>query len=110
MNHLPRGRSPNYKVCADGEQSGAEPTFPLRIASVRRNRYFHVHAAPAAEISDATKQPIPPSAYIGTGPYRFVEWKAGHEIILERFDKYVKRTDKHDGYAGERVAHFGLGD
>jgi peptide/nickel transport system substrate-binding protein len=54
----------------------------------------------------ATKQPIPPKDYIGTGPYRFVEWKAGHEIILERFDKYVGRSEKGDGYAGERVAYF----
>ena len=61
---------------------------------------------PKEVMENATKQPVPPSAYIGTGPYRFVDWKAGHEIILERFDKYVKRTDKSDGYAGERVAHF----
>lgn len=59
------------------------------------------------EIAEAaTKEPISPKNYIGTGPYRFVEWKAGHEIILERFDKYTKRTDKADGYAGERVAYF----
>ena len=57
-------------------------------------------------MENATKQPIAPSGYIGTGPYRFVEWKAGHEIILERFDKYAKRTEKSDGYAGERVAYF----
>ena len=61
---------------------------------------------PKEVMENATKQPIPPSGYIGTGPYRFVDWKAGHEIILERFDKYVKRTEKSDGYAGERVAYF----
>jgi peptide/nickel transport system substrate-binding protein len=61
---------------------------------------------PKEVMENATKQPIAPSGYIGTGPYRFVEWKAGHEIILERFDKYVKRTEKSDGYAGERVAYF----
>jgi peptide/nickel transport system substrate-binding protein len=61
---------------------------------------------PKEVVENATKEPIPPSGYIGTGPYRFVEWKAGHEIILERFDKYVKRTEKSDGYAGERVAYF----
>ena len=61
---------------------------------------------PKEIMETATKQPIAPKDYIGTGPYRFVEWKAGHEIILERFDKYVKRTEKADGYAGERVAYF----
>ena len=61
---------------------------------------------PKEIMETATKEPIPPKDYIGTGPYRFVEWKAGHEIILERFDKYVKRTEKADGYAGERMAYF----
>jgi peptide/nickel transport system substrate-binding protein len=61
---------------------------------------------PKEVMENATKQPIPPAAYIGTGPYRFVEWKAGHEIILERFDRYAKRTEKRDGDAGERVAYF----
>lgn len=61
---------------------------------------------PKEVMETATKQPIAPSGYIGTGPYRFVEWKAGHEIILERFDKYAKRAEKGSGYAGERVAYF----
>ena len=61
---------------------------------------------PKEIVEDAGKEPIPLKNYIGTGPYRFVEWKSGHEIILERFDKYVKRTEKADGYAGERNAYF----
>ena len=61
---------------------------------------------PKEIVETAGKEPIPLKNYIGTGPYRFVEWKSGHEIILERFDKYAKRTDKADGYAGERNAYF----
>jgi peptide/nickel transport system substrate-binding protein len=61
---------------------------------------------PKEVVEGAGKEPIPPKNYIGTGPYRFVEWKAGHEIILERFDKYAKRAEKADGYAGERNAYF----
>jgi peptide/nickel transport system substrate-binding protein len=61
---------------------------------------------PKEVVEDAGKEPIAPKNYIGTGPYRFVEWKSGNEIILERFDKYVKRTEKADGYAGERNAYF----
>ena len=61
---------------------------------------------PKEVMENATKEPIAPKDYIGTGPYRFVEWKAGHEIILERFDKYAKRTEKPNGYAGERTAYF----
>ncbi len=29
------------------------------------------------------------TATIGTGPYKFVEWKKGQEIVLEKFDGYV---------------------
>jgi len=59
------------------------------------------------EVADAAgKEPVPVKDYIGTGPYRFVEWKAGHEIILERFDKYANRSEKGDGYAGQRNAYF----
>lgn len=61
---------------------------------------------PKEVVEEAGKEPILPKNYIGTGPYRFVEWKSGHEIILERFDKYAKRTEKSDGYAGERAAYF----
>ena len=61
---------------------------------------------PKEVVEDAGKEPIAPKNYIGTGPYRFVDWKSGHEIILERSDKYAKRTEKSDGYAGERAAHF----
>jgi ABC-type transport system substrate-binding protein len=25
---------------------------------------------------------------VGTGPYRFVEWKAGQRIVLERYDDF----------------------
>jgi len=61
---------------------------------------------PKEIVEDAGKEPIAPKNYIGTGPYRFVEWKSGNEIILQRFDKYVKRAEKADGYAGERNAYF----
>ncbi len=54
----------------------------------------------------ATKQPIPESQYIGTGPYRFVERNPGRYILLEKFVDYVSRTDAPNGYGGKRVAQF----
>jgi len=54
----------------------------------------------------ATKQPIPESQYIGTGPYRFVERNPGRYILLEKFADYVSRTDAPNGYGGRRVAQF----
>ena len=54
----------------------------------------------------AGKEPIAPENYIGTGPYKFAEWKAGDYIRLVRFDRYVAREDKPSGFAGKRTAYF----
>jgi peptide/nickel transport system substrate-binding protein len=54
----------------------------------------------------ATKQPIPETQYIGTGPYRFVQRNPGRFILLEKLKDYVARADAPDGYGGKRVAQF----
>lgn len=46
------------------------------------------------------------SAYVGTGPYKFVEWIPGRHIILERFDDYSPREDVRGGLAGKKVAYL----
>lgn len=61
---------------------------------------------PKEIIEKAGAEPIGPDGYIGTGPYKFVEWRDGREIILKRFDDYVGRSEPADGYAGERIAYF----
>src|SRR5579864_8072537 len=55
------------------------------------------------EIADATgrgqlKQ------YVGTGPYRFVEWAPDRYVKLARFDRYAARAEAPSGYAGRREA------
>jgi len=40
---------------------------------------------------------------IGTGPFKFVEWKHGEYVTVTRFDDYVSPPgDKVDGYAGNK--------
>ena len=41
---------------------------------------------------------------IGTGPYRFVEWAEGQEIVLERYEDYQPVDMAASGYAGRREA------
>ncbi|WP_059370339.1 ABC transporter substrate-binding protein [Treponema endosymbiont of Eucomonympha sp.] len=44
--------------------------------------------------------------YIGTGPYRFAEWKLGQHILLEKFDGYVpygSPDEAVDGWAGYKA-------
>jgi len=42
---------------------------------------------------------------IGTGPYKFVEWKPDQYLLLERFDRYKPQPGPMSGYGGERIAY-----
>ncbi|MGH0053297.1 MAG: ABC transporter substrate-binding protein [Sphaerochaetaceae bacterium] len=47
--------------------------------------------------------------YIGTGPYKFVEWKLNDSIELEKFDDYVPYGDPEqplDGWSGYKHAYL----
>ena len=54
----------------------------------------------------AGSAPIDVSDYIGTGPYRFGEWRPNRYVELVRFDGYAGPSGDASGYAGERVANF----
>ena len=56
--------------------------------------------------SQAGGKPIDVKDYIGTGPYRFGEWKPNRHVELVRYDAYNSPPGAASGYAGERVAHF----
>lgn len=61
---------------------------------------------PKEVIENAGAEPLAHSAYIGTGPYEFIEWKEGRYILLKRFEDYSARSEEPDGYGGKRVAYF----
>jgi peptide/nickel transport system substrate-binding protein len=42
---------------------------------------------------------------IGTGPYKFVDWKPDRYVLLERFDQYTPQPGPMSGYGGERIAY-----
>ncbi|MEM2356111.1 MAG: ABC transporter substrate-binding protein [Candidatus Bathyarchaeia archaeon] len=63
-----------------------------------------IYPKEVAELADA--KPIPPEWYIGTGPYRFVEWIPGRWIKLVRFDKYVSPPGPTDGFTGLKVPYI----
>jgi peptide/nickel transport system substrate-binding protein len=44
--------------------------------------------------------------YIGTGPYRFVEWQPDVHILVERFDDYLSPEGEPNGYAGSKAAYL----
>ncbi len=48
---------------------------------------------------DAMTQPI------GTGPFKFVEWKPDRYLLLERFDQYKPQPGPVNGFGGERIPY-----
>jgi len=42
--------------------------------------------------------------YIGTGPYKFVEWAPDRYVHLTRFDQYAARSEPGNLYAGQKAA------
>src|SRR5437868_1332597 len=61
---------------------------------------------PAAIVSAAGNKPLGPQDYVGTGPYKFGEWRPNRYVELTRFDGYAPLGNPGDGYAGARVANF----
>ncbi len=43
---------------------------------------------------------------VGTGPYKFVEWKPDRYVLLERFDQYKPLPGPMNGFGGEQIAYI----
>ena len=61
---------------------------------------------PAAIVSAAGNKPIEPKDYIGTGPYKFGEWRPNRYVELSASKATRDCATPRDGYAGARVANF----
>jgi len=81
-----------------------EPFAPM--TTYLANIYGGPSVYPKEIIENAGDQPLAPEDVIGTGPYKFAEWKAGDYILLERFAGYSSSPSAASGFAGEKVAYF----
>lgn len=61
---------------------------------------------PASVMEGATKEPIAPENYIGTGPYKFGTWEANRYIELTRFEDYSAPEGDANGYGGARTSEL----
>lgn len=59
---------------------------------------------PASVLAESTDTEL--AEYVGTGPYRLVEWRPDQHVLLERFDEYVGRDSPPDGYAGAKARYL----
>ena len=57
-----------------------------------------------SEIAEvAAEKPV--TEYVGTGPYKFLEWKPNRHIRFVRFDDYQSNGDSVNGYGGKKHAY-----
>lgn len=57
---------------------------------------------PKEVVESATEEGV--TEYIGTGPFKFVEWKSDQYIHLTKFEDYQPREEEPSGLAGKREA------
>src|SRR6266581_2329582 len=57
------------------------------------------------EIAEKYPTPAKVTEYIGTGPFKFVEWKPDVHIRMVRYDDHKPRAEAANGYGGRKVAY-----
>jgi peptide/nickel transport system substrate-binding protein len=80
-------------------------TEPFGTFAMALSRQLQGCAIYPKSVLDASSQ-TELAEYIGTGPYRFVEWLPDRHIRLERFADYASPEGARDGYAGAKAAHL----
>jgi peptide/nickel transport system substrate-binding protein len=58
------------------------------------------------EIAEKYPTPNKVTEFIGTGPYKFVEWKPDSHIRMIRFDDYKPRSEAPNGWGGRKIAYL----
>ncbi len=80
------------------------PLVALPSMLARQSQGLSIH--PKSVLDAAGSDPLPHESYIGTGPYRFVEFQADRYTLMERFPDYASLDTPHSGYAGAKPAYI----
>ncbi|MCP4384290.1 MAG: ABC transporter substrate-binding protein, partial [Hyphomicrobiales bacterium] len=59
---------------------------------------------PAEIVTAAGAEPIAKENYVGTGPYKFSDWRPNRYVEMVRFDDYAPAAGERSGLAGAREA------
>lgn len=65
-----------------------------------------VMIVPREEVEKQGGFAVPMTHPIGTGPYKFVEWKPDRYVLLERFDQYKPFPGRKNGFGGEKIPYL----
>ena len=83
----------------------SEPYGTILIALAHNTQACTIH--PKSILDAAGDDPMTnPDQYIGTGPYRLVEWQRDAAMRFERFDDYTSASEEGpQGYGGTKYAY-----
>ncbi|HYP61637.1 MAG TPA: ABC transporter substrate-binding protein, partial [Thermomicrobiales bacterium] len=81
-----------------------EPYGTILIALAHNTQACTIH--PKSVLDAAGDEPMTDAAqYIGTGPYKLVEWQRDSVMRFERFDQYKPAGETAQGYGGKKYAY-----
>lgn len=89
---VPTAYAERYRQVVKAEAPDAytfRVSYARPLASALVSWMFPVHPKHLLEGRDVTKSPLA-RAPVGTGPYRFVEWKSGEKVVLEANPDYFE--------------------
>lgn len=89
---VPTAYAERYRQVVKAEAPDAytfRVSYAQPLASALVSWMFPVHPKHLLEGRDVTKSPLA-RAPVGTGPYRFVEWKSGEKVVLEANPDYFE--------------------
>jgi peptide/nickel transport system substrate-binding protein len=79
-----------------------EKTATVLISLAIPNNFAAIYPR---EVVDRFKPAEKATEWIGTGPFKLVEWKPDRHIKMVRFDDYQPRKEAASGYGGRKIVH-----
>ncbi len=101
----PRGRTPWAAVDQISAQDANTVRITLKQAySPLVNLLAFPNGSPVIMPKRVATAPDPLKEFVGTGPWKFVEYRPDAWVRIGKFAQYVSPSGKPDGFAGERKA------
>src|SRR5699024_2303906 len=103
--------SPRARLLLDHAHFEAKDTYVVELTLEKRvSDVLDIMAGqgqfaaimPKEQIETATPEGV--AEIIGTGPFKFEEWKQDQYVHIVKYDDYQSREEEPSGYAGRREA------
>lgn len=108
------GASPALLSAVDRIEASGASEVTIRLKRLQSSFIDNI-SSPRAPIAiypaEEAKKPLKDFQYIGTGPFKFVEYAPDSHVTLDRFADYTANPNytKRDGFAGRKVVYIDRG-